>query len=139
MLIEHLTNVRQFNYTMTHRISDKTLIEEFIRWPMNSVFYSNDNIKLIHIFSIPWPSNQQDKRKLPIVNGKYNKSITSDVKLMEYMNDVNISRDDDILEIKKRFRQIRQLETCLSINIILPQRISKLILSKETRKKRFFL
>jgi hypothetical protein len=58
---------------------------------------------------------------------------------MEFLNDVNISRDDDILEIKKRFRQVRQLETCLSINIILPQRISKLILSEETRKKRFFL
>jgi hypothetical protein len=139
MLIKHLTNLRQFNYTMTHRTGDQTLIEEFIRWPMNSVFYLNENIKLIHMFSIPWPSNQQDKRKLPIVNGKYNKSITSDVELMEYMNDVNISKDDDLLEIKKRFRQIRQLETCLSINIILPQRISKLILSEETRKKRFFL
>ncbi len=52
-LIKYIPDLKQFNYKMTHRISDKTLIEEFVRWSMNSVFYSNNNSKWIHIFSVP--------------------------------------------------------------------------------------
>ncbi len=48
ILTKSLPNLHQFNYTMTHRINEKTIIDDFIRWPMN---YSNENNKWIHIYS----------------------------------------------------------------------------------------
>ncbi|CAF4680448.1 unnamed protein product [Rotaria sp. Silwood2] len=96
---------------------------------MEVVFYENEKCKGIHIYSLPWPSTREDKREIPVVNGQYNISVTSDVKFALYMNDVNIARENELLEMNRVFSQVRQLRTCLSINMILPQRISKLILT----------
>jgi len=75
---------------MTHRIVDQTSIEDFIQWPMNFVFYySNENCKWLHVFSLPWPLNKYDKRKLPIVKSGCN---TSDVKRAEYINHLIITK-----------------------------------------------
>ncbi|CAF2965113.1 unnamed protein product, partial [Rotaria sp. Silwood2] len=129
ILNKYVPHLYQFNYTMTHRISDKTLIEDFIQWTMNYIFYEIEDTKWIHIYSLPWPSTREDKREIPVVNGQYNISVTSDVKFALYMNDVNIARENELLEMNRVFSQVRQLRTCLSINMILPQRISKLILT----------
>ncbi|CAF1587533.1 unnamed protein product [Rotaria sp. Silwood1] len=129
ILNKYVPHLCQFDYTMTHRISDTTLIEDFIRWTMKYIYYEIDNTKWIHIYSLPWPSTRQDKREIPIVNGQHDVSVTSDVKYALYTNNVNITRENELLEINKKFSQVHQLRTCLSIDIILPQRISKLILS----------
>jgi hypothetical protein len=54
ILTQFLPNLQQFNYTMTHQINENTIIEDFIRWPMNIVNYE----KYIHIYSLPWPSTR---------------------------------------------------------------------------------
>ncbi len=61
ILSKSLPNLRQFNYTMTHRITENTIIEDFIRWPMSIVNYE----KYVHIYSLPWPSSRNDQRELP--------------------------------------------------------------------------
>jgi hypothetical protein len=48
ILNEYVSNLEKFDYTITHRISDTTLIEDLLRWPMNVVFYGNENCKWIH-------------------------------------------------------------------------------------------
>jgi hypothetical protein len=40
ILTEHLPNLHQFDYTMTHRIIDQQLIEDYTRWPMDMVYYN---------------------------------------------------------------------------------------------------
>ncbi|CAF1511324.1 unnamed protein product [Rotaria sp. Silwood1] len=129
MLIKHVPHLDQFDYTMTHRIGNQISIDDFIIWTMDIVFYENENIRWIHLFSLPWPSNRQDKREVPIINGKYNISVTSDVKYTHYLNHVNITTNDEMLDIDEKFSRIRELTTCLSINMKLPRRISKLILN----------
>ncbi|CAF2028329.1 unnamed protein product [Rotaria magnacalcarata] len=39
ILNEYVPHVRQFDYTMTHRIVDSTSIQDFIRWPMDNSKY----------------------------------------------------------------------------------------------------
>ncbi|CAF4593783.1 unnamed protein product, partial [Rotaria magnacalcarata] len=39
ILNEYVPHVRQFDYTMTHRILDSTSIQDFIRWPMDNSKY----------------------------------------------------------------------------------------------------
>jgi hypothetical protein len=134
ILVQHAPYLRKFDYTMTHRITDRTLIEDFIRWPMNVVFYENENAEWVHIFSLPWPSNREDKRQLPIVISGSNLSVISDVKRDEHMDHVMISTKKDLFQLKTRFRRAYQLTTCLSMDTILPWRISKLVLTKQTRK-----
>ncbi|CAF4225049.1 unnamed protein product [Rotaria sp. Silwood2] len=79
--------------------------------------------------SIPWPSNRQDQRKVPIINGKYNISVTSDVKYTHYINHVNITTNDEMLKINEKFNRVRELTTCLSIDRKLPRHITRLILT----------
>ncbi|CAF1481939.1 unnamed protein product [Rotaria sordida] len=50
------------------------------------------------------------------------------------MKHVIITKQDELYELKKQFRHICQITTCLSINIKLSSWISKLILLEETRK-----
>jgi hypothetical protein len=107
ILSKSLPNLRQFNYTMTHQINEYTIIEDFIRWPMNIVNYE----KYVHIYSLPWPSSRNDQRELPLIDGK---SITSDMNI----------RRNSCLTISS------------SIEIKFSSRITKLILNKETRKTR---
>jgi len=134
ILTEYVPHLNQFDYTMTHRIVDQSLIEDFIQWPMNFVYYSNENCKWLHVFSLPWPSNKYDKRKLPIVKSGCNTSVTSDVKRAKYIDHIMITKQDDFVLLNTQFGRVRQVTTCLSIDIKLPLRVSKLILSKETRK-----
>jgi hypothetical protein len=58
ILTEFLPNLRQFDYTMTHQITENTIIEDFVRWSMSIVNYSNENNKCVHIYSLPWPSTR---------------------------------------------------------------------------------
>jgi hypothetical protein len=134
ILNEYLPNLRQFNYTMTHRIVDVQLIDDFIRWPMNFVDYLNENNKWIHIYSLPWPSSRDDQRRLPIVQSAYNNSVTSDVKRSEYMEHVLITKSEEFNQLEMKFIRVRQMTTSLPIPIQLPRRIYKLILSEQTRQ-----
>ncbi|CAF1354745.1 unnamed protein product, partial [Rotaria sp. Silwood1] len=133
ILIEYLPNLCQFDYTMTHRIGNETLFEDFIVWPMNYVVYEDEKCEWVHIYSLPWPSNKYDKRELPIVKNQCNTSVTSDVKQDEYIKDVMITEPNELFELKTRFRRAYQIRTCLSIDTKLTSRISKVILTKQTR------
>jgi hypothetical protein len=101
-------------------------------------FYENDNCGWIHIYSLPWPSSKEDKRQLPVVKDGYNRSVRSDVEQYEYIKDVTITTVNQLIELKRHFRRVCQITTRLPIDIQLPLRISKLILTKETRKKLFY-
>ncbi|CAF3081467.1 unnamed protein product [Rotaria sp. Silwood2] len=131
ILNEDVRHLRQFDYTMTHRIVDNTLIEDFIQWPMEVVFYENEKCKWIHIYSLPWPSNDDDKRRLPIINGGSNLSVRSNVKRCEYMEHVVINKRYELLQLKTHFRRACQITTCILIDMKLPKRISKVILTKQ--------
>ena len=117
ILKKSLPNLRQFNYTMTHQITEKTIIEEFVRWPMNSINYENKTNPWIHIYSFPWPSSKDDQRDLPLINGKSTIPITSDIQI----------------------RPSSQLLINSLIEIPFSSKITKLILNKETRKKDFVI
>ncbi|CAF1638658.1 unnamed protein product [Rotaria sp. Silwood1] len=132
ILIEYLPNLCQFDYTMTHRIGNETLFEDFIVWPMNYVVYEDEKCEWVHVYSLPWPSNKYDKRELPIVKNQCNTSVTSDVKQDEYIKDVMITEPNELFELKTRFRRAYQIRTCLSIDTRLTSRISKVILTKQT-------
>jgi hypothetical protein len=134
ILTEYLPNLHQFDYTMIHRIIDQQLIEDYTRWPMDIVYYENENSQWIHIYSLPWPSSKDDQRRLPIVQSAYNTSVQSDVKRSEYMEHVLITKSEEFCQLKTKFIRVRQLKTGLPIQIELTQRISKLIPSKQTRK-----
>jgi hypothetical protein len=138
ILNQYFPDLRQFHYTMTHRIVDEALIQDFIQWPMNSVFYENGNSKWIHIYSLPWPLNKDDKRRLPIVKGGCMTTVRSDVKRAEYMDHVMIRNSNEFIQLKTKFRRACQITTCVSIDIELPERIRKVILTKETRKIYFY-
>ncbi len=84
--------------------------------------------------SLPWASSRDDRRTLPVHRYGSNSSVTSDVKISEYLNDVIITKSEEFIQLKTEFIRTRQLITCLSIDIELPLRISKLIFSRETRK-----
>ncbi len=124
ILTQFLPNLQQFDYRMTHQITENTIIENFIRWPMNIVNYE----KYVHIYSLPWPSTKDDQRDLQ------DESIKSDVPISRYMRDVIINKSEEFSEFERQYPRVHQLTTCLSIDIELPQRISKLILGEETRK-----
>ncbi len=124
ILTQFLPNLQQFDYRMTHQITENTIIENFIRWPMSIVNYE----KYVHIYSLPWPSTKDDQRDLK------DESIKSDVPISRYMRDVIITKFEEFSELERQYPRVRQLTTCLSIDIELPQRISKLILGEETSK-----
>ncbi|CAF3652660.1 unnamed protein product [Rotaria sp. Silwood1] len=132
ILTEYLPHLRQFDYTVTHQISDKLLVEDFIRWPMNVTYYFNENSKWIHIYSLPWPLNKDDQRRLPIVKNGYMTTVGSDVKQAEHMEHMKITKSDELIELETRFHRVCKITTCFSINRKLPERITKLILTEET-------
>jgi len=134
ILNEYLPHLRQFDYTMTYRIGDQMLLEDFLQWPMNFIYYKNENCKWVHIYSLPWPSNKDDQRRLPVIKGEFNPSIRSDVKRIEHIDHVLITKHEEFFLLNSQFRYACQITTCLSIDIELPLRISKLILSAETCK-----
>jgi hypothetical protein len=134
ILNEYLPNLDKFDYTMTHRIVDQSLIEDFVQWPMKSVYYSNENCQWIHIYSIPWPSDENDQRKLPIVKDGCNSSVTSDVKRSQFIDHISITKQEQFALLNTQFSRVCRITTCLSIDIQFPLRIYKLILSKDARK-----
>ncbi|CAF3964184.1 unnamed protein product, partial [Rotaria sp. Silwood1] len=108
VLNEYLPKLRQFDYTMTYRLVDKILIEDFNRWSMHAVFNENKDYKWVHIYSLPWPSNKGDKRQLPIVQDEYNTLVQSDT----------------------RFRRARNITTDILIDLALPERIREITFTK---------
>ncbi|CAF3831904.1 unnamed protein product [Rotaria sp. Silwood1] len=123
VLNEYLPKLRQFDYTMTYRLVDKILIEDFNRWSMHAVFNENKDYKWVHIYSLPWPSNKGDKRQLPIVQDEYNTLVQSDVKIFEWMDHVLITKPSELIQLKTRFRRARNITTDIPIDIALPERI----------------
>ncbi|CAF1059694.1 unnamed protein product [Rotaria sordida] len=134
ILNEYLPNLHAFNYTMTHRIIDQTLTESFIRWPMNVAYYENLNHCWIHIYSLPWPSDKNDKRELPIVKDGLNRLVQSGIGPSECVKDIMITNGNQWIELKTQFHRVCQLRTCLPINIELPLRISKVILTQQIHR-----
>ncbi|CAF3198659.1 unnamed protein product, partial [Rotaria sp. Silwood2] len=130
ILNEYLPQLRQFDYTVTHRVVDQTVIEDFTRWPMHVVFNENKDYKWVHIYSLPWPSNKDDKRRLPIVKGEYNTSVPSDVKIFECMDHVLITKSSELSQLKTRFCRAYKITTSISIDITLPERIRTIIFTK---------
>ncbi|CAF3441539.1 unnamed protein product, partial [Rotaria sp. Silwood2] len=43
ILSKYLPYLRQFDYTITYRIDDQMLIEDFHQWSINFVYYKNEN------------------------------------------------------------------------------------------------
>ncbi|CAF3712359.1 unnamed protein product [Rotaria sp. Silwood1] len=130
VLNEYLPKLRQFDYTMTYRLVDKILIEDFNRWSMHVVFNENKDYKWVHIYSLPWSSNKGDKRQLPIVEGEYNTLVRSDVKIFKWMDRVLITKPSELIQLKTRFRRARNITTDIPIDIALPERICKITFTK---------
>lgn len=130
ILTEFLPNLRQFDYTMTHQITENTILEDFVRWPMNFINYENN--QWIHIYALPWPSSKDDQRELPFLKDGSNLSVKSDIKICQYIKEVIITKSEQLSSLEKNYPRVHQLTICLSIDIKLPQRISKLILGEET-------
>ncbi|CAF1034243.1 unnamed protein product [Rotaria sordida] len=126
ILNEYLPQLRQFDYTMTHRSVDQILIDDFTQWSMRFVFNENKDFKWVHIYSLPWPSNKDDKRQLPIVKGEYN----TDVKIFEWIDHVLITKSSDLIQLKTCFHRVRKITIDISIDIALPERIRKIIFTK---------
>jgi hypothetical protein len=134
ILKEYLPYLRQFHYTMTHQMTGPMLIEEFRQWPMNVTFYGEERSRWIHIYSLPWPANKNDQRRLPIVRIESQQSVSSEVKRYEYRGYAIITEGDDFSSLDTEFRYSYQMLTSIPIDIQLPLRIHKLILSRELRK-----
>ncbi|CAF4619718.1 unnamed protein product [Rotaria sp. Silwood1] len=85
MLNEYLPHLRQFHYTITHQMTKQILIENFVRWPMNITYYGMEHGRWIHIYSLPWASNKNDKQQLPIVRVESSPSVLSNVKRSAFL------------------------------------------------------
>ncbi|CAF1285981.1 unnamed protein product [Adineta steineri] len=133
ILIKYLPNLRQFNYTVTQKVSKKKCFKDFIQWPMDVVYYKDEKIKYMHVFSLPWPFNKDDKRKLPFVEDGYNTSVTSNVKQSQYMKNLTIIKSNDLFRLNTDFSCVYKIITYLSINIKLPPQITKLVITDVTR------
>jgi hypothetical protein len=95
--------------------------------------YENENCKYVHIYSLPWPSNKDDKRELPFFKDGSNLTVKSDVKICQYIKEIFITQSEEFSQLEKCYSRVRQIRTCLSIDIQL-QHISKLILLEKIRK-----
>jgi hypothetical protein len=51
------------------------------------------------------------------------------------MDDVMITKHNELIELKRCSRHARQIITCLLVDIKLPERISEVIITKQTRKR----
>jgi hypothetical protein len=109
---------------MTHLIENIKFIQDFVRWSMQTIFYGDINYRWIHIYSLPWPSSRDDRRRLSIYRYGSNRSVTSNVNGSEYLNDVIITESEEFFRLKTEFLHPCQL-TCLPIDIELPLRIYK--------------
>ncbi|CAF1222920.1 unnamed protein product [Adineta steineri] len=131
ILTEYLPYLRQFYYTMTHQMTGDLLIQDFHRWPMNVIFYGMEHSKWIHIYSLPWPASKNDQRRLPIVRIGSKLPVSSEAKRYEYRRYAVITEGYDFSPLNTEFRYSYKMLTSLSIDIKLPLRIHKLILSRE--------
>ncbi|CAF1319903.1 unnamed protein product [Rotaria sordida] len=95
ILNEYLPHLLQFHYTITHHITKRNLIKNFVQWPMNVTYYGTKNFRWVHIYSLPWPANKNDKRQLPVVRYGSNSSVSSDVKRSACRKWVIITKDDE--------------------------------------------
>lgn len=133
-LLNHsLPNLKQFHYTVTHRIDSQTFIEDFHRYSMEKVFYSDEeNGSSIHIYSLPWPANPSDQRELP---KNFN---ASNIQVGRSMRKIFISKQEELSQLNTLYPSARELTTNLFLNIPIPSKISKLTLTEQTSKARIF-
>jgi hypothetical protein len=143
ILTEYVPHLRQLDYTMTHQIANQIFIGDFVRWPMNVTFYGAEDCRWVHVYSLPWPSNKNDKRQLPVVRGGSKPSVSLDVKRSAYKKYMIITKDDDddddddddeFTILNTEFSHVCEIISCILIDVKLPFRISKLIFSRDTRK-----
>ncbi|CAF3479703.1 unnamed protein product [Rotaria sp. Silwood1] len=132
ILNEYLPHLLQFHYTITHQIAKQILIEDFVRWPMNVTYYGIEHCKWIHIYSLPWPSNKNDKRHLPIVRVGSNTSVSSDVKKSAHRKYVTITKDHKFSLLNTKLNHVCEIISSVLISIKLPFRIYKVIFSINT-------
>ncbi|CAF3710208.1 unnamed protein product [Adineta steineri] len=133
ILNEYLPNLGKFDYTMTHRINeeDQEFIQCYCQWPMNIIFYENEDCKWVHIYSSPWPSNKNDQRRLPLVESGCYTTIDSTIERPQYIDHLLISKKNEFYDLEKIFCRTKKITTSLSIDIQLPLRISTIILTKK--------
>jgi hypothetical protein len=134
ILSEYLPNLCQFHYTMTRQITNHKLIEDFVRWPMNVTFYGLDHCRWIHIYSLPWPSNENDTRQLPVVRIGSKPSVSSHVKSAELIQYVLITKERELTKLNTKFSHDCEIISRILIDIKLPFRISKVTFLDDTRK-----
>ncbi|CAF1218090.1 unnamed protein product [Rotaria sordida] len=132
ILIKYLPDLRQFNYTVTQKIVKKKYFQDFLQWPMDIVYYRNESFKWIHVYSLPWPLNKDDKRLSGVARVNQHWGVTSNVKRSQYMKRLSIIKPNDLFRLNTEFNRVYQIKSYLSINIELPPQITKLILSEET-------
>ncbi|CAF3986729.1 unnamed protein product, partial [Rotaria sp. Silwood1] len=132
MLNEYLPHLRQFHYTITHQMTKQILIENFVRWPMNITYYGMEHGRWIHIYSLPWPSNKNDKRQLPIVRVESSPSVSSNVKRSACRKYMIITKYDKFSLLNTEFDHVYEVISSILIDIKLPFRIYKVIFSRDT-------
>ncbi|CAF5166345.1 unnamed protein product, partial [Rotaria sp. Silwood1] len=109
ILNEYLPHLLQFHYTITHQITKQILIENFVRWSMNITYYCSKNCRWIHIYSLSWPSNKNDKRYLPIVRVGSSTLVSSDIKRSAYKKYVTITKDDKLSLLNTEFDHVCEI------------------------------
>lgn len=127
-----LPNLQLFLYTITHRVTPQTLIDEFHRYSIEKIFYfDHENAYTIHLYSIPWPSNSNDHRQIPTDCHRSHLTVKSN-----QQTHISISNQQDFVDLQLIYPAARQLTTNLLINRQLPMKIKKLIL---TQNQNFYL
>ncbi|CAF1401239.1 unnamed protein product [Adineta ricciae] len=133
ILHDYLPDLGQFIYTMTHQMREETSVGSFDRWPMNVSYYEEDHECWLHMYSLPWPVNKDDRRTLPIVKDPLNRIVQSGIGPDECVNDFMITNDHQWTELETRFRHVRRVRPYLPINILLPSKITNVTVPKEIK------
>ncbi|CAF0915236.1 unnamed protein product [Rotaria sordida] len=59
-----------------------------------------------YIYSLRFPSNKDDQRRLSIVKNGYMTSVGSNIKRTEHIEHVKITKSDELIELKTRFHRV---------------------------------
>ncbi|CAF1178595.1 unnamed protein product [Rotaria sordida] len=132
ILNEYLPHLLQFHYTITHCIGQRILIENFVQWPMNVKYYHVEHLKWVHIYSLPWPANKNDKRQFPFKGAGLKPSVSSDVKRSAFRKYAIITDCNKFRCLNTEFDHVCEVISSVSIDIKLPFNIYKVVFSSDT-------